>query len=359
MFAETAAGKSQSDTNDKIKVSTDDGSSLQDQYEPLTSNIEVREPAWEVLEAQSPDYLACYQCKRHHPLSDIQKFALSNDQPSALTPCMKLDQKHRTAKFIHQDFHFTVFRMVMKQDRLKRDCTELLKLLSYRSGVLMDGSQVKQIIATPNIVEGRLLMRVQMAYVVPPTRESRLYLANKNHLKCPHSKRFSLNNRNLAWKIVNKFAALETLPEGRQEILSSVECNICFTKFQAGLQRFKGDGTMLFITKWQDLGTGLSPMESDIPRIVGPPLYIPFGGMGQRLISEPLQFEGQDLDPSSALTLKEREDQFRKSESKYAQKKRANDTLYWRWWGRQNLFPHEFAKKDAMASTKKATNVRI
>ena len=369
MFAINTPSKSQRDRKRNME-SVDDDSSLEGQCEPSTYDIEVtktefteapeaREIAWEVLEAQSPEYLECYPCKRYHPLSDIQKFAPSIDQPFVLTPCMKLDQKYRTAKFIHSDLHLTVFRMVMKQDRLKRDCTELLKLLSYRSGVLMNGSQVKQILATPKIIEGRLLMSVQTAYVVPPTRESRLYLANKNHLKCPHSNRHSSNNRNLAWKIVNKFAALGKLPDGRQEILLSAECKICLTKFQVGLQRFEGEGTMLFITKWQDLGTGISPMESDIPCIVGPSLYVPRGGMGQRLILESLQFEDQDFDPLSTLTLKGREDQFRKSESRGVQAKRAKETFYWRWWGRQNLFPHEFAKKDTTTSMKSVTDVKI
>ncbi len=363
MFVPTTASKSQRVTNDEMEVSADDGSSLPDQYEPSTFNIEVpaeftealkvHGPAWEVLEAQSPDYLECYHCKRHHPLSDIQKFTPFKNQPLAPMACMKLDQKHRTAKFIHPDFHFTVFRMVMKQNRLKRDCTELLKLLSYRSGVLMDGSQVKQIIATASIVAGRLLMRVQTAYVVPPTRESRLYLANKNHLKCPHSQRYSPINIELAGEIVNKFAALETLPEGRQDILLTAACKICLTKFQVGLRRFEGEGTMLFITKWQDLGTGLSPLEADIPCVVGPPQCVPYRGMGQRLISDSLQFEGQDLDPSPALTSKEREAQVRESESKDVQAKRAKETFYWKWWGRQNFLPHEYAEKDTMTSTKR------
>ena len=170
----------------------------------------------------------------------------------------------------------------------------------------MDGSQVKQMIATLNIVKGRLMMRVQTAYVVPPvrTRESRLYLANKNHLKCPHSHSYSLNNRRLALKIVNKFETLETLPEGCQEVLLSSECAICFTKFYVGLRRFIGEGTMLFIMKVQHLGTGLSPMESDMPRVVGPKDFVPFQGMGQRLLLEPLQLRDEDLDPSFNLTQK-------------------------------------------------------
>lgn len=306
-----------------------------------------REPAWEVLEAKTPDSLECHICKTHHSLSEIQKYALLGEQAGAPTKCMKLDQKNCVARWIHPNFHFMVFRMAMKQSRLNQDCTELLKSLSYRSGVLMEGSQVKQIVATPDIIAGRLLMHIQTAYVVPPSHamQSRLYLTSRNLLKCPHSRRYSVLNRQTAASIVNSYAKADTFKEGHQYIPPAVECDICSTKFQVSLQPYKGKGIMLFITKWLDLGNGLSPLESDISKVVGPNIYVNPLGRGQTSVPWVLKFENYLLKPWSQLSSEEMEEQFRVSGSVAVQRLRVRDTIYWRVWGHSFPFMHELHGK--------------
>jgi hypothetical protein len=305
------------------------------------------EPAWEVLEARNPESLECHICQTHHPLSEIQKYAVLGKQAGAPTKCMKLDQKNCVARWIHPNFHFIVFRMAMKQLRLNQDCTELLKALSYRSGVLMEGSQVKRVTALPMVIGGRLLMRVQTAFVVPPHHkfESRMYLTGRNLLKCPHSRRYSFLNRSIAASIVALYAKADTFKEGHQYIPQGIECEICRTKFQVSLQRFEGKGIMLFLTKWLDLGNGLSPLESDISKVVGPSIYVPPLGWGQVSVPWQLRFEDYVLNPWSQLTSEELEEQFRVSESETVQKLRARDTLYWRFWGHRYPFLHELYGK--------------
>jgi hypothetical protein len=89
------------------------------------------------------------------------------------------------------------------------------------------------------------------------------------------------------------------------------------------LEQFEGQEAVLFITKWQDLGTGLSPLGS-VPPVVGSRRNNRIAGIqgGYRLAYESLRdrFEGlalgEGLQAVSALGYEERKDLFRKSDSK-------------------------------------------
>jgi hypothetical protein len=165
----------------------------------------------------------------------------------------------------------------MKQYRQGKNCDKLLKLLEYRSGAIMEGSQVKQVIATPKIIGDRLFMRLQTAYVIPPEQSSQIYLLRRNLLKCPHTDRWSRDNTIATRRLFQRFTALESILNGRQEHIINCQCKLCPTEFQLSLERFEEGGLVLFITKWQELGTGLSPLESDLPLVFGPRRIIRIG----------------------------------------------------------------------------------
>jgi len=90
-----------------------------------------------------------------------------------------------------------------------------------------------------------------------------MYLITRNLLKCPHTDRWTADNTIVTARLFHRFAALETVPEGRQDHIMSCQCTLCPTEFHFSLEQFEGQVVVLFITKWQDLGTGLSPLESD------------------------------------------------------------------------------------------------
>ncbi|KAL3421776.1 hypothetical protein PVAG01_05932 [Phlyctema vagabunda] len=180
-----------------------------------------------------------------------------------------MNEKVRTARYIHPDFSFTVFRMIMKRYRQGNDGEKLLGLLAYQSGAVMEGAQVKQVIATPKIVGGRLLMRLQTAYVVPPKGAAQTYLLSRNLLKCPHTNQWWTRNRTVGNRLNERFKESEMISRDSPEHVISFQCYYCSTEFHFSLQQFDGEGVLLFVTKWQDLGTGISPLESDLPPVVG------------------------------------------------------------------------------------------
>jgi hypothetical protein len=120
--------------------------------------VEARKPAWKMLELENPDHLECHYCRELHPIDKIHEYTYLDAK--AKGPCWKINHQVRTANYIHPNFSLTVFRMVMKQYRQGKNCDKLLELLAYRSGAVMEGAQVKQVVATPKIVGERLLMRV-------------------------------------------------------------------------------------------------------------------------------------------------------------------------------------------------------
>lgn len=219
-----------------------------------------RTPPWEVLELEHPNHVECYRCRVLHPTDKIHEYAYSKPRPKRDTSwqhnlfspkCHKINREVRAEIYIHPNFCFTVFRMVMKQYRQGKDCEKLLNLLAYRSGVVMEGAQIKQVIATPKIVGERLLMRIQTACLVQPRGPSQTYLITRNLLKCPHTDRWSRDNRILTEAFYQRFETLDIDPvsEDRQEHIMSCRCSFCPTEFHFGLQQFKGQGVVLFITK--------------------------------------------------------------------------------------------------------------
>ena len=307
-------------------------------------SIEARTRPWEVLELEYPDQLECHYCQDLHLIDKIHEYASlgpgtkgsSSQQHNHLKDkCWKINHEVRTARFIHPKFSFTVFRMIMKRYRQGKDYNKLLEYLAYRSGAVREGAQVKQVVATPKIVNDRLLMRIQTAYIVQPKGRSRKYLLRGNLLKCPHTSKSSYANIRVLRSLFQRFVALETVLVGRQEHIFSHQCHFCPTEFRFSLERFEGQGVVLFITKWQDLGTGLSPLDSDLPSVVGRRRNICINPRGKRLAYESPRDRFEGLAPGeylqSVLTLnyEERRDLFRKNDSRLARFRRIWVSVCW------------------------------
>ncbi|KAL2067686.1 hypothetical protein VTL71DRAFT_15782 [Oculimacula yallundae] len=225
--------------------------------------LALRTPCWEVVELNHPDHLECYSCKKLHLMENI----LSH--PDGWTKCRK-GPNLRMATFIHPTFDLTIFRTIMKLERQNKLQGHDLELLAYRGRAVLEHSQVKRLIVEPKIVGGTLLMRSEVTYVVPPTAgPNQTLLLRRNLFKCPHSTRWKEENRRALKLLQGKFEMLESIPSGHHEHILSYRCKFCPTEFDVGLQRFDGQGVVLFIVKWQDIGTGLSPLGDDLPPIIG------------------------------------------------------------------------------------------
>lgn len=152
-----------------------------------------------------------------HSIGQIHTYSpLNGGSRHRRDACWKVNERMRTAKLINPNFSFTDFRMIMKQHRQDKDrnLDQQLELLAYRSEIIREGSQVKQIIAVPKIINGRLIMRTQTAYVVPPFERSQADLLNRNFLACPHSNKWCYDNCGVAMTLCKDNGLLDsTLPQ--------------------------------------------------------------------------------------------------------------------------------------------------
>jgi hypothetical protein len=302
-------------------------------------------PTWEMLGREYPDHLECYYCRDMHAVDKVNEYASGWAKSKS---CWKLNHKVRTAKFIHPKFSFTVFRMIMKRHRQGTDCDKLLELLAYRSGAVREGAQVKQVVTVPKIVNGRLSMRIETVYVILSKERSELYLLNRNLVECPHASKWTLDNRTVTRRLFQRLAALQTIPCDRQEFVMSCQCRFCPTEFEFNLQRFEGQGAVLFITKWQDLGNGLSPLHSELSSVVGPRRMIRMAEKGDqpscpspRATSEN-HAPGGDFQAVSTIGYKERKDLFVKISTMLAGLNRINDSFCWGFWSKVGVdHPYE------------------
>ncbi|KUJ06978.1 uncharacterized protein LY89DRAFT_743308 [Mollisia scopiformis] len=289
------------------------------------------ESCWELLEQEYPDHLECYYCRDMHSMDEIHKYATGSAESIVFSdPCWKMNSRVRTATFIHPNFSFTVFRMIMKRHRQGKNCDKELNLLAYRSGAVREGAQVKQIVAVPKIVDGRMFMRSQTIYVIPSKEGSQMYLVCNNLVECPHTDAFSRDNGEVTHRLYQRLAAIETIPRGRLEKVMSCQCRFCPTEFEINLQRFEGQSAVIVVNKWQDLGSGLSPLPTELPPVVGP----------SKVIRRARRAETQNLHPSpragsedsqavSTLEHKEVKEVFRKSNSMLARINKAQDSFWW------------------------------
>ncbi|KAH6713728.1 hypothetical protein BKA61DRAFT_606379 [Leptodontidium sp. MPI-SDFR-AT-0119] len=290
-----------------------------------------RTPYWEVLELDHPGHLECYRCKKLHHIND----ALAHLKAKPWTKCGKDDQKLQMARYIHPEFNSTIFRMIIKQSRQGKDVGDVIGLLSYRGKVDIKKSQVAQMISDPRIIGGRLLMRSQTRYIVSPSEAARTLLLNQDLLDCPHNGKFAVDNIRATQRLAWRFEMHKEI--GRQEHIINCRCDACPTEFDIFLERFEGQGIVLFIVEWQDIGTGLAPLDKELQPVIG---ARPSGIHDSEVFgiieyeSPRARFEGvpsgESMEAAPAtLTSNEREKLFKVHSSWQAKLFRCKDRIIW------------------------------
>ncbi|KAH7317306.1 hypothetical protein BKA65DRAFT_570863 [Rhexocercosporidium sp. MPI-PUGE-AT-0058] len=309
----------------------------------LSETPSPRRPCWEILELDHPDHLECYRCKKLHNISDVLA------HPKAWIKCRKGDQKLRVATFIHPDFDLTIFRMIMKRHRQGKGPENFMELLAYRGTSVLEDSHVSRFTAEPRIIDGRLLMRSEKTYVVAPADEAaQCYLLKRNLLKCPHTSRWTPENITVTQSLHRRFATIDSMVAGRREHIMSYQCDFCLTEFDVSLQRFEGQGIVLFVVKWQDIGTGLSPLDDDLPPVVAYYDVTRTARKGPKpdYTSPRTRFEGTSSGDealwalSAALACEQRRELFVLHSSWRAKLCRSKDRLFWPLSRSSQLFPH-------------------
>ncbi len=110
----------------------------------------------------------------------------------------------------------------------------------------------------------------------------------------------------------------------------------------------------MFITKWQDLGMGLSPLEADLPPVFGRHKSIRIARSGEPLEYESPRRRFEGLAPAegirdvSALEEEESRELFRKNDSRRARFMRTNDSWCWFIHGSGQWYPHTCAPRSKL-----------
>jgi hypothetical protein len=214
-----------------------------------------------LLERELPNYIACYYCKKLHAINKARRHLYSNryySRADGYLPCWIADLELGTDFFIHNDFSFTVFQMAMKLHRQGLDCSKLLNLLSYKTRTRFRYGYVEQRTALTQIVAGSLFIREQRIFMIPPTRPILnpwvLYF-----VICPHFPFISIQTFDRYMDIIQ--TAHWDEPKDNQNGEGIMQCKYCLTEFRIDFKSFGGRGNAMFITRWQDLGEGRSPLD--------------------------------------------------------------------------------------------------
>jgi len=214
-----------------------------------------------LLERDLPNHIACYYCKKLHTISKAHRHLYSNryySGASCYLSCWMADLELSTCLWIHYDFSFIVFQMAMKLHRQGLDCSKLLNLLSYKTETRFRPGYVEQCTALAQIVAGSLFIREQRIFIIPPTHPIPIPLAPE-FVICPHFRFISAESFDHYLDII-KIAHWDK-PKDYQNRDGIIQCKYCLTEFRVDFKNFGGRGNAMFVTRWQDLGEGRSPLD--------------------------------------------------------------------------------------------------
>ena len=215
-----------------------------------------------LIEPRFPMHIVCYYCKKLHAMKKAHGYIYHKGRSSwdldRSVPCWEAQLKSDTASKIHEDFAFTVFFMAMKAYRRGLDYSTLLGQLSYKTRTRSDYGFNKQSTALARIVDGSLLIRHQTIFMIPTAR--RTFIPRDLHLQiCPHVYLYSSRGRD---EYMENIRAGWWLSQSDLQARDGIsKCHRCLTDFRIDFKSFGEQGNTLFVTKWQDLGQGRSPLD--------------------------------------------------------------------------------------------------
>jgi hypothetical protein len=159
-----------------------------------------------------------------------------------------------TDEKIHFAFSFTVFSMRMKLYRQGLDPSRLLKLMSRESKKHRYDNVVEKRTAFSKIVAGSMFIREQRIFMMPPTHP--VMIPKYTIVRCEHMGIYeSLPASDVSF--LTKWIESRNYQDGSR--LS--RCKYCFTEFRIDFKELGRRGNALYVTKWQDLGQGVSPLD--------------------------------------------------------------------------------------------------
>jgi hypothetical protein len=192
------------------------------------------------------NYVACSPCRKLHNMKNIRRYNITRYNgcsPSyeyhilRLPACVAQDRAINTFT-ITELFGSTAFKMAVKRYHQQPDCTRLLKIMSSTEATTTKiGDYVRQFKEECRVVRGRLMHRLQSAYILQDQRSDIFpFIHNTpSEVICPHIK-FGTS-------------VYETGPIVKR-------CQECCTDYRIDFKYYDCHGWAMFFTRWKNLGTG-------------------------------------------------------------------------------------------------------
>jgi hypothetical protein len=175
-------------------------------------------------------------------------------------PCWNANYKF-TYFHLYESFSFTVFQMAMKRYRQGHNYSKLLNLLSCKDTYYRDG-YVEKHTGLARIVNGSMLIREQKIIIVPLTQPS-VTQWTQCVIICPHIFLiWNLESQGLHGIVERGLSLTWDVPKIGYNWQGLIrQCNHCLTDFCLDFKQCEEKVEAIFVTKWQDLGQGRSPMD--------------------------------------------------------------------------------------------------
>jgi hypothetical protein len=269
-----------------------------------------------LLERDLPNHLACYYCRKFHEMKHAERYIYYFGNP-----CWIANLRLSVMWYIHWDFSFVVFQMVMKRHRQGADCSSLLDLLSWKERSYAYPRDFKRMTSLCRIVDGSLLVRSLLVFLVPPPTDVPFESSSRFNI-CPHfysagAKVSDQTGGFIEYELSswNRWLAYWNRREIFHHRKGLVQCKFCATEFRVDLKYFDEVGHMILFTRWQNLGEGRSPLDHQWQsHLVGPGgptwkrVYFPAGS-----ICAAFEGAGETFEIDSLMTPEFREELFKNS----------------------------------------------
>jgi len=208
-------------------------------------------------------HILCHYCQQLHLGDKARHNSQLRMLPHQQPPCTQEDIHQDVQKYIHKNFNYVTFQTTMKLHRSGIDCSRHLSLLA---GVETDcrSRHTYQWAASPRIVNDRFLLRFQQWFLFPVGQQVR-FPTSMSLLICPHwahSSHYKFSTT-LGSKMACRASHWDNEALVRKcPVCSGLhQCVRCPTEFQIGSKDFGSSGVALVVTRWSDLGEGLTPLD--------------------------------------------------------------------------------------------------
>jgi hypothetical protein len=216
----------------------------------------------DILALDLPDQVVCPICQRLHKMENATRYIPRRTAAA----CLFDDENVVLGSLTGVNFSTTLFRMAMKRYQQNPECSQLLKLLSYRRTKLESG-YVNHYKEDCRIIQGIMIHRVQKVYlsielITLP------FLEICRHLNFGMGKDSTYvgtsvycgNDLEQVWSTNWNLASQEKHNNGS----GLMRCPHCWTEFRFDFKYYPGYKVALFFTRWKNLGSG--PADEDWTR---------------------------------------------------------------------------------------------